>query len=35
MSIDYIRVYQPRDAINIGCDPHDFPTQDYINVYVY
>lgn len=31
MSIDYIRVYQPSDAINIGCDPVDFPTADYIN----
>ena len=30
MRIDYIRVYQPRDAINIGCDPKDFPTAQYI-----
>lgn len=31
MSIDYIRVYQPQDAINVGCDPKDFPTAAYIN----
>ncbi|KAF5329451.1 hypothetical protein D9619_009169 [Psilocybe cf. subviscida] len=34
MSVDYIRVYQPSDAINIGCDPRDFPTTDYINTYI-
>jgi hypothetical protein len=31
MSVDYIRVYQSSDAINIGCDPKDFPTAAYIN----
>ncbi|KAF5393324.1 hypothetical protein D9757_000583 [Collybiopsis confluens] len=31
LTIDYIRVYQPEDAMNIGCDPSDFPTEDYIN----
>jgi beta-glucan synthesis-associated protein KRE6 len=31
MLIDYIRVYQPKNAINIGCDPDDFPTAAYIN----
>lgn len=31
MKIDYIRVYQREDAINIGCDPKDFPTEAYIN----
>ena len=31
MKIDYIRVYQPENAINIGCDPKDFPTEAYIN----
>ena len=31
LRVDYIRVYQPSDAINIGCDPEDFPTQAYIN----
>jgi hypothetical protein len=30
MSVDYIRVYQPKNAINIGCDPPNFPTADYI-----
>lgn len=28
--IDYVRVYQPPDQINIGCDPEDYPTYDYI-----
>jgi hypothetical protein len=31
MSIDYIRVYQPKDAVNVGCDPAGAPTQAYIN----
>ncbi|THG96277.1 hypothetical protein EW026_g5526, partial [Hermanssonia centrifuga] len=31
MRIDYIRVYQPSNARNVGCDPKDFPTKDYIN----
>jgi len=30
MSIDYIRVYQPAGAVNIGCDPKERPTKDYI-----
>ncbi|KAF7966825.1 hypothetical protein HWV62_36925 [Athelia sp. TMB] len=34
MKVDYIRVYQPKDAINIGCDPPDFPTAAYINQYL-
>ncbi|KAF8650091.1 hypothetical protein AX16_005417 [Volvariella volvacea WC 439] len=33
MSIDWIRVYQRRDAINVGCDPKEFPTADYIQTY--
>ena len=37
MRVDYVRVYQPKDQINVGCDPTDFPTYDYIqqhlNVY--
>lgn len=33
MEVDYIRVYQPKDAKNIGCDPPDFPTAEYINTY--
>lgn len=31
MLIDYVRVYQPEGQTNIGCDPEDFPTADYIN----
>ena len=34
MLVDYIRVYQPPNEINIGCDPEGYPTQDYINSYV-
>lgn len=33
MKVDWIRVYQPQDAINIGCDPKEFPTQAYIDQY--
>lgn len=35
MSVDWVRVYQPKNAINIGCDPEDFPTSAYINQYVF
>lgn len=28
--IDYVRVYQPKDQVNVGCDPTDYPTYDYI-----
>jgi hypothetical protein len=31
MSIDYVRVYQRTDSYNVGCDPVDFPTADFIN----
>ena len=31
LRIDYIRVYQDMNHINIGCDPKDFPTSAYIN----
>ncbi|KAJ7901651.1 glycoside hydrolase family 16 protein [Mycena leptocephala] len=34
LSLDYVRVYQYADSINIGCDPPDFPTQQYINTYI-
>lgn len=34
MKVDYIRVYQPKVAINIGCDPKAFPTKAYIEEYV-
>jgi hypothetical protein len=30
MWVDYIRVYQDPKLINIGCDPEDYPTADYI-----
>jgi beta-glucan synthesis-associated protein KRE6 len=33
MSVDYIRVYQPKGQINVGCDPSEFPTQAYINTF--
>ncbi|KAG8848277.1 hypothetical protein FRB96_001250 [Tulasnella sp. 330] len=29
--IDYVRVYQRNGYLNIGCDPSDYPTADYIN----
>ncbi|KAK6454175.1 glucan synthase subunit [Scheffersomyces xylosifermentans] len=28
--IDYVRVYQPQGNVNVGCDPVDYPTYDYI-----
>jgi hypothetical protein len=34
MSVDYVRVYQPKDAINTGCDPKEYPTAAYIETYV-
>jgi beta-glucanase (GH16 family) len=34
MLVDYIRIYQRSDSINIGCDPTDFPTAQYINTYM-
>ncbi|KAI0920890.1 hypothetical protein AcW2_006028 [Taiwanofungus camphoratus] len=34
LRVDYIRVYQPQGAINIGCDPPDFPTAAYIDEYI-
>lgn len=34
MLVDYIRVYQRSDSMNIGCDPTDFPTAQYINTYM-
>jgi beta-glucan synthesis-associated protein KRE6 len=30
MRVDYVRVYQPKDKVNVGCDPKDFPTAAYI-----
>ncbi|KAL8283741.1 hypothetical protein RQP46_005536 [Phenoliferia psychrophenolica] len=31
MLVDYVRVYQRADSPNIGCDPPNMPTADYIN----
>ena len=33
MRIDYVRVYQDPNAVNIGCDPPGFPTAAYIEQY--
>ncbi|GMM34003.1 beta-glucan synthesis-associated protein [Saccharomycopsis crataegensis] len=30
MRIDYVRIYQPEGEENMGCDPEDYPTYDYI-----
>ena len=30
MLVDYVRVYQRNGETNIGCDPKDYPTADYI-----
>lgn len=30
MKVDYVRIYQPVDKTNIGCDPAGFSTSDYI-----
>ncbi|KAB5595123.1 Glycoside hydrolase family 16 protein [Ceratobasidium theobromae] len=34
MLVDWIRVYQPKDAHNIGCDPPEYPTREYINTFI-
>ncbi|KAG6905633.1 hypothetical protein DXG01_001497 [Tephrocybe rancida] len=34
MRVDWIRVYQPADEQNVGCDPKEFPTSTYIEAYV-
>jgi hypothetical protein len=31
MEVDWIRVYQQKDKVNVGCDPKDFPTSAYIS----
>ncbi|KAH9896744.1 beta-glucan synthesis-associated [Cubamyces lactineus] len=31
MQIDYVRVYQRKGQTNVGCDPPNYPTADYIN----
>ncbi|KAG8956785.1 hypothetical protein FRC04_000263 [Tulasnella sp. 424] len=32
--IDYVRVYQPKDQINVGCSPDAFPTEKYIQEHI-
>ena len=34
MEVDWIRVYQHKDSINVGCDPKDYPTMSYIETQV-
>ncbi|KAF4572377.1 hypothetical protein EYR36_006871 [Pleurotus pulmonarius] len=34
MLVDYVRVYQRKGAINVGCSPKDYPTADYINAHM-
>ncbi|TIA94036.1 hypothetical protein E3P81_00471 [Wallemia ichthyophaga] len=31
MKVDWVRVYQPENDINIGCDPKEMPTAAYID----
>ena len=31
MLVDYVRVYQRDGHTNVGCDPPDHPTANYIN----
>ena len=33
MQIDYVRLYQPSNAVSITCDPEDYPTYDYIEAH--
>lgn len=28
--VDYVRVYQEKESINVGCSPKDYPTEQYI-----
>ena len=34
MSIDYVRLYQPKDSVSVTCDPEDYPTYDYIQSHI-
>lgn len=34
LRVDWIRVYQDPNNVNIGCDPKGFPTAAYIEEYV-
>ncbi|CAK5262481.1 unnamed protein product [Mycena citricolor] len=31
MRVDYVRIYQRDGETNLGCDPKDYPTKDYID----
>ena len=31
--IDHVWVYQRKGCTNVGCDPKDYPTADYINMH--
>jgi len=31
MLVDYVRVYQRKDSTNVGCNPLEYPTMDYIS----
>ncbi|KAI1798328.1 beta-glucan synthesis-associated [Ganoderma leucocontextum] len=33
MQVDYVRVYQRKGHTNIGCDPPDYPTKNYIDTH--
>jgi hypothetical protein len=34
MKVDYIRIYQRPDQINVGCDPPGYPTTEYIQKHI-
>lgn len=34
MQIDYVRVYQRSGQTNLGCNPPNYPTADYINAHM-
>jgi hypothetical protein len=35
MRIEWVRVYQDPENVNVGCDPKDYPTVGYINQCVF
>jgi hypothetical protein len=35
MRVDWVRVYQDPDNVQVGCNPADYPTADYINQSVF
>ncbi|KAF9443326.1 glycoside hydrolase family 16 protein [Macrolepiota fuliginosa MF-IS2] len=34
LRVDYVRVYQPMNNVNVGCSPPDFPTEKYIDAHL-